>query len=66
MGDLMTEETDKLKANLEERIKAAMARYGQSGRRRPLLRRKNNFIRGGMGIIAETIPPRPTSPWKAT
>jgi len=57
MGDVMTESTETLKANLEERIKAAMARYEQHGRRRPLLRRKNNFVRGGIGIMSEDIPP---------
>jgi len=60
---------DKLKANLEERVKTAMDRYYKSqaagrkeGRRRPLLRRKNNFVRGGMGIMCNVSPPPDQSP----
>lgn len=53
----MDTKADELKANLEERIKTAMDRYYKSqaadrkaGRQRPLIRRKNNWIRGDMGI----------------
>lgn len=35
----------KLKVSLEERIKAAMDRYYKANNKRPLLRRKNNFVR---------------------
>jgi hypothetical protein len=41
----------------KERIEKAMRRYLESQetgvRRRPLIRRKNNFIRGGMGIFCQ-------------
>jgi len=51
----MDTKADELKANLEERIKAALKRFEQrqACRKRPLLRRKNNFVRGGMGIICK-------------
>jgi len=56
----MDTKADELKANLEERIKTAMERYYKSqaagrkeGRQRPLLRRKNNFVWGSMGIFCQ-------------
>lgn len=57
----MDAKTDKLKVNLEERIKAALKRFEQrqACRKRPLLRRKNNFVRGGMGIMG-IVPPPPS------
>ncbi len=58
----MNSTEDKLRANREDRIKAAMARYATraSGRQRPLLRRKNVFIRGRMEIMGGHVPPPPS------
>ena len=54
---MMDNDESKLKVNLEERIKAAMDRYCKSqtanNKKRPLLRRKNNFVLGSMGIFCE-------------
>jgi len=52
----MDNDESKLMVNLEERIKAAMGRYYKSqtvNNKRPLLRRKNNFVRGSMGIFCK-------------
>lgn len=51
----MQNDESKLKVTMEERIKAAMQRYmdNQAGRQRPSIRRKNNFIRGSVGIFCQ-------------
>jgi len=56
----MENDESKLRVTLEERIKSAMDRFFKSqaaankaGRQRPLLRRKNNWTRGSLGIMCE-------------
>jgi len=46
----------------KQRIKEALQRYFEAqekdrkaGRQRPLIRRKNNFVRGGMGIMCKDV-----------
>ena len=57
----MMDDEGKLKVSLEERIKAAMDRFYKTqvnNKKRPLLRRKNNLVRGSMGIFCEHIKGR--------
>ena len=55
----MVDDESRLRVNLEERIKAAMDRFYNSqtanNKKRPLLRRKNNLVRGSMGIFCKHI-----------